>query len=332
MCFPARARSYGNSIIHFVISLLSYCPFFRIRFSPFPSCIPKVATTAIDIRPSDYPYYLTALTIFKNESDYLAEWIEYHLLVGVEKFFLIDNDSADNFSTVLAPYIALGIVNLTAQSGSGLQRKIYNDLLIPIRSLSFWVAVIDVDEFIVSERTRTVLPILRPLESAPAVTLNWIMFGTNGKLKKEPGLVMERFLNHTDLTTGRNNHCKSIVNPRFVRFLHIHEHEYSTDVAARDPTGAENRAEMRRRRPVHRVMWINHYFTKSAEEFRKKRLRGIGCKSGSWVVPNSLEQLEEDMASLRDSVGDDMTIRWAIPIVRTNIAKRNEWAARTAAV
>ena len=41
---------------------------------------------------------------------YLAEWIEFHRLIGVERFFLYDNGSADDHEQVLAPYVDEGIV------------------------------------------------------------------------------------------------------------------------------------------------------------------------------------------------------------------------------
>ena len=41
-----------------------------------------------------YPFYLTLCAIAKNEGRYLQEWIEYHKMLGVEKFFIYDNESA----------------------------------------------------------------------------------------------------------------------------------------------------------------------------------------------------------------------------------------------
>jgi hypothetical protein len=35
----------------------------------------------------DRPVYLSTLTLMKNEADYLLEWIDYRLLVGIERFF-----------------------------------------------------------------------------------------------------------------------------------------------------------------------------------------------------------------------------------------------------
>ena len=40
-------------------------------------------------------HYLSVVAIMKNEKPYLKEWLEYHLMQGVEHFYLCDNDSTD---------------------------------------------------------------------------------------------------------------------------------------------------------------------------------------------------------------------------------------------
>ncbi|MDE6460455.1 MAG: glycosyltransferase family 92 protein, partial [Paramuribaculum sp.] len=38
-------------------------------------------------------YYLAVCAIAKNEGSYFKEWIDWHLSVGVEKFYIYDNGS-----------------------------------------------------------------------------------------------------------------------------------------------------------------------------------------------------------------------------------------------
>ena len=54
--------------------------------------------------------YLSIAAIYRNEAPYLREWIEFHKLVGVERFFLYNNESTDDHRAVLAPYVEAGIV------------------------------------------------------------------------------------------------------------------------------------------------------------------------------------------------------------------------------
>ena len=58
---------------------------------------------------SDSPY-LSICAIYRNEAPYLREWVEFHRLAGVERFFLYDNRSTDEHREVLAPRIEDGTV------------------------------------------------------------------------------------------------------------------------------------------------------------------------------------------------------------------------------
>ena len=57
-------------------------------------------------------YKLSFCLIFKNEGPFLKEWLDYHIVVGVDHFYLYNNNSDDNFREVLEPYIKDGIVTL----------------------------------------------------------------------------------------------------------------------------------------------------------------------------------------------------------------------------
>ena len=59
---------------------------------------------------------------FVDESNYLREWIEFHLMVGVDRFVLYDNGSEDNSREILDPYVAGGIVTLLPWAGFGQTR------------------------------------------------------------------------------------------------------------------------------------------------------------------------------------------------------------------
>ena len=47
-----------------------------------------------------------------NEGRFIGEWLLFHRLMGVDKFYLYDTGSDDNTLTTLAPWIASGVVVL----------------------------------------------------------------------------------------------------------------------------------------------------------------------------------------------------------------------------
>ena len=55
-------------------------------------------------------HFLTFATNFKNENPYLKDWIEYHVKVGVDHFYLYDQDGSEEAKEILRPYEENGIV------------------------------------------------------------------------------------------------------------------------------------------------------------------------------------------------------------------------------
>ncbi|MBQ6975183.1 MAG: glycosyltransferase family 2 protein [Selenomonadaceae bacterium] len=43
-----------------------------------------------------FMYDLVVVTIVRDEAPYIKEWIDYHLLAGVNHFLIYDNESSDN--------------------------------------------------------------------------------------------------------------------------------------------------------------------------------------------------------------------------------------------
>jgi hypothetical protein len=113
------------------------------------------------------------VAIVKNEGQYIAEWIEYHLLVGVNKFYIYDNESEDNLKEVLVPYIQMGIVEHTYCPSRAKQLYTYNDILEKARKETYWLAIIDCDEFLVPVSTTSVSSILKEFE----VTVDLALIG-----------------------------------------------------------------------------------------------------------------------------------------------------------
>ena len=142
-------------------------------------------------------YYLSVCAIAKNEGPYFKEWIEWHRKQGVEKFYIYDNESTDCTKDVLQPYIELGLVEYTYFPGQKRQLAAYDDCFERHRLDTRWLAIIDLDEFIVPMKDDTISDFLRGMEKFSVVEINWLIYGSGGAKNKEPGEVMERFHKHS---------------------------------------------------------------------------------------------------------------------------------------
>lgn len=233
-------------------------------------------------------YDLAIVAIFKDEGKYLKEWIDYHLLAGVEHFYLYNNDSSDDYAEVLAPYVAANLVTLTDCPGKLQMFPAYDDAIAKYRFDCRYMAFIDLDEFIYPKTGQSIAEVVDEILSqnpkAAALGINWQCFGSNGQDKADYSRgVLERFTRRAprdwffvteDNFQEGNLYIKSVVNPRRVEFfLSPHYAKYSSGLNSINEVGLETYCAGSHPIAADKIV-INHYYTKSREEFLNKINRG----------------------------------------------------------
>ncbi|OLE20827.1 MAG: hypothetical protein AUI36_34675, partial [Cyanobacteria bacterium 13_1_40CM_2_61_4] len=212
--------------------------------------------------------YLSVCAIYRDEAPYLREWIEFHRLVGVEKFFLYNDRSKDAHLEVLEPYVEDSTVTLHdwAVFPAG-QPPAYDHCLTEHGDQSRWIAFIDLDEFLFSPTYQPLPELLAELEPWPGVGVNSVFFGTSGHRTRPTGLVIENYLENDD---GEGKLAiKSIVDPaRAARCESVHSFAYRDGMAVNEH-GYPIRAN-RTKSVSHSLLRINHYWARSEEQFRAK--------------------------------------------------------------
>ena len=183
-------------------------------------------------------YDLAVVAILKNEGHYLKEWLDYHLMAGVDHFYIYDNESPDNQAEVAKPYVEAGLVDYISFPGKAMQYAVYNNAVKRFKFHCRYMAIIDGDEFIYpkvargGDITEVVDEILSKDPNAAGLSIHWQIFGSNGQEKADYSKgVLERFTRRapkdwgtplTDETKpGGNCFVKTISNPR--RINHIIE-------------------------------------------------------------------------------------------------------------
>jgi len=208
--------------------------------------------------------------IMKDEGPYLKEWLDFHILVGIKKFFLYDNESTDNTTEILKPYIEHGIVEYHYITGRQKQLVAYNEILDNHSADTKYIAFIDLDEFLVPVKNKTVPEFLHTLpKNFTCVVASWVAYGSSGHETKPDGLVIENYKYHQPRPSG----CKSIVNPRLIVGLQVHISFVAGFI--RDENGHKlGRIDQTHNPPSVNKLRCNHYITKSAQEFRQRIARG----------------------------------------------------------
>lgn len=129
-----------------------------------------------------YKYTISICAMYKNESKYLDEWIRFHLVIGIDHFYLYNNNSDDNYLEVLKPYIEKGIVDLIEWPFQHSQMKAYEDCYNKHKNDTNWLTFIDIDEFICPINKDNIKSWLSSFKNYPGVAVYWKQFGSNGKL------------------------------------------------------------------------------------------------------------------------------------------------------
>jgi hypothetical protein len=201
-------------------------------------------------------------------------------MVGVDHFYIYDDESGDNLRKILAPYIASGIVTYYLQAnfkptkfGCNKQLRSYNDAVSNFRNETKWMAFIDTDEFMVPLRHRTIPEFLEDYEDCTNITINWVFYGSGGHEKRKDGWVIERFKRHQSKAIEP---YKSILNPRAVVYSHTH----NSCTFGGSTNEKKERCSMLcpwpKALPSAEYIRINHYRVKSREEYAEKIQRHRG--------------------------------------------------------
>ena len=226
--------------------------------------------------PEKFKYNLSLLICVRDESKNIAEWLEYHLLQGVEHFYIYDNDSEDDTRQVLLPYVERGLVSLIPFHGRGQQVAMYRDGIKKFRDETRWLGIIDCDEFFFLQNGQKLADFIREYEDFSQLLVHWVFYGSSGRRERGEGLVIERFRMHAQKPS---NLTKSILNPRKVLVVGVHASHVIGDSCKETKKKVPHRYDngilcYGEGAPVADLIRINHYCIKSYEEFMEKRARG----------------------------------------------------------
>ena len=232
---------------------------------------------------SGHVYQLSVGMIFKNEAEWLAEFIDYHRKMGVEHFYFYNNGSQDNYLEVLAPYMKSGIVELidwipgvapwkdpssvSKTHWVGYQLSAYEDCIKRSVGVSKWLAIIDADEFIVPVHGKETFDRLLA-EAKPTlgcIQLHWRCFGTSEVWEIPPQKLLKT-LTRRAADVSKAPHClsKCIYRPEAVEVCMIHHGNLLPSYETVEMPAEEIR--------------LNHYQFRGRKNYIEKRWYGYGLR------------------------------------------------------
>ena len=259
--------------------------------------------------------YLGLCAIVKDEDPFLEEWICHHALLGVEAFFLYDNESAYPVHERLRPFMRGSFLTVVDIRGKGRQINAYNHCLRTFGRNFRWMGFLDLDEYAVPKRAKDLRALLQDYEDAAALGLNWQCFGTNGHKARPQGTQLENYVLALAGDHWRR-HIKSFVRPRAVSGMwnphfavplhggHTVNERREPVVGSFSPFSSE-------------VGQINHYYYRSWQDYYEKLRRGM-ADGIAHAVPQKI-------APPRGDVPDTSALRF-VPALRAMLEREDRGA------
>ncbi|RMD47581.1 MAG: glycosyltransferase family 2 protein [Alphaproteobacteria bacterium] len=256
------------------------------------------------------------VTCLRNEAPHLLEWIAHHRAIGVTDFLIYTNDCDDGTDRLCALLAEAGILqhrpNPAAPGESVQWAALKAAPREPLWQEAEWIAVIDCDEFINLRPPLAGLADLVEAAGRPdAIAMPWRLFGNAGAARAQPELTVARF------TRAAPVPCHYPFAASFFKTLWrragpfrapgVHRPKQSAPPRMTDGSGRlvppevaarQGRIMLPGQAAPARLVQLNHYPLRSAEEFMVKRLRGLpnrgrALDAAYWIERN-FNTVEDD--------------------------------------
>lgn len=233
--------------------------------------------------------------IIKDENDYLKEWLDYHLKIGIDEIYLYEDYNSQSHRSIVESYnktrVHLFSIDVIYQKGFFYKDRLRQEHLFiyfgKVYKKEFdWILFIDIDEFLILNEPLEKL--LKDYEDKPAILLYWKYYGASNHIKKPLGKVMDNFINPIASSFDYGWKFKSFYNCKYDFIWEQRVHKIKGGVFPINEYG------------LHKA-YLNHYFTKSWEEWKNKLLLRGDCSLGHRKIQQffrlnpDLEELKEDL-------------------------------------
>jgi len=171
------------------------------------------------------------LALFRNEAHILDEWIQHYIKQGIDHFYLVNNNSDDEYQVIIDKYRSIitlkeepDILNQSGKivsAGTEIQEKSYNNFLHDIETE--WLLTCDLDEFVYTKNGYTNIKDLieKRGDEFDQILMELKMF-TSNDIIQQPKSVVESFTRRITLDIHKHTLPKSITRTNMIRHIQAH--------------------------------------------------------------------------------------------------------------
>ena len=234
----------------------------------------KYLLVIIFIKNNSYFKGVVICSIVKLENLYIKEFVDYYKNLGIKKIFLYDNNdkNGENFNEILKEEIKSKFVKIINIRGrSKYQIPSYNHCYQKNLNHYSWFLFIDIDEFLfINNNTLSDFLNNQKFKNCDNIHINYKDFGDSDLLSYDNRTLVKRFNKNYRYSSS----MKSFVRGRLKNAkMNIHR-SYNIKNFCNSEGQPENPGEYFTNSFTNKSAIINHYITKSTEEFYNRLIKG----------------------------------------------------------
>lgn len=223
---------------------------------------------------------LCIMAIFKNEQEYLEEWLIHHLKQGISHFYLYSNDNNMNNYSYLSKYMNyITLIPWTDKKngpGTTIQKQAYYHCVKNYSHNCQYLMMLDIDEFIIPTiKNERVIDIINSLNSktTKAIKIQRYNFGSSGHKIKPIGGIMNNYFKREKMCSSYKTVANTSYIDTFNKFYSVHDFPFINKLGKiyNSYFGYKSNSKRCKKNTINEIpLVINHYYTKSYEEYLKR--------------------------------------------------------------
>ena len=227
--------------------------------------------------------------IAKKENLYAKEFVNHYKKLGYTHLYIYDNNDVNDekFEDVIQDEINSGFVTIINFRGMTKGHcNAYYDCYEKYNKLYNWMSFFDFDELLSLKKEKTIQQFLSSprYEQCVTIKINFLFYSDNGLLYYDNRTLQERFTeplyNHPN-----NAWCKVMVRGGLKTNYYAVQctpHTSHSNYPSCNSAGQSIPYNAGATRPIFTYASLNHYYTKSTEEYLIKSSRGEASQKVDW--------------------------------------------------
>ena len=232
-----------------------------------------------------YKYNTSVCLLIKDENDFLEEWLDNYWNIGVEHFYIYDNNSKipvkETISKIKDGFYVNKCDVILFTEYKHMQYDCYKNCLINYGQESRWIGFLDTDEFVeFTDGTTDIKDFLKEFESNLGVWIPWETYGANGHVERPIGGMRENYTKPIISPYGLWG--KIFIQTALIQRMYVHGADsvgYYYPIVTQEykllfETYTDTCNRMEDGENIYPRVKINHYMTRSYQDWVEKMSRG----------------------------------------------------------